>query len=175
MITKARKFLTYESLKTLYYSFVYPFLIYRNHVRGNACSIRIKKLVSLQKKIIRIIYGVNSRTSCDPQFDESGFLRFADINEYMIARFMYRWYLNDIPDLFYDYFTPVSAVNYHFTRQSDGLFVPTFKTNLGKTCLTYRGPYIWNKILKLKINLDSSEAVFMKTLKHCVKTGLLTD
>ena len=28
MITKARKFLTYESLKTLYYSFVYPFFIY---------------------------------------------------------------------------------------------------------------------------------------------------
>ena len=100
MITKARKFLTYESLKTLYYSFVYPFLIYCNHVWGNACSTSLKKLVLLQKKIIRIIYGVNSRTSCDPVFEESGFLRFEDINKYMIARFMYRRYLNDIPDLF---------------------------------------------------------------------------
>ena len=47
MITKARKFLTYESLKTLYYSFVYPFLIYCNHVWGNACSTSLKKLVLL--------------------------------------------------------------------------------------------------------------------------------
>ena len=111
------------------------FIIYRNHVWENACSTSLKKLVLLQKKIIRIIYGVNSRTSCDPLFEESGFLRFADINKYMIARFMYRWYLNDIPDLFYDYLTPVSAVHYHFRRQSDGLFIPTFKTNLEKTFL----------------------------------------
>ena len=138
-------------------------MIYCNHVWGNECSTSLKNLVSLQKKTIRTIYGVNSRTSCDPLFEESGFLRFADINKYMIARFMYRWYLNDISDLFYDYCTPDSAVHYHFTRQSDSLFIPTFKTNLGKTCLTYRGPYIWNKILKLKTNLDSSEAVFMKT------------
>ena len=55
-------------------------------------------------------------------------------------------------------------VHSHFTRQSEGLFIPTFKTNLGKTCLSYRGPFILNKILRLKINLDTSEAVFMKTL-----------
>ena len=82
------------------------------------------------------------------------FFRFADINKSIIARFMYRWYLNDIPDLFHGYFTPVSAVHYHFTGQSDGLFIATFKTNPGKTCLTYRGPYIWNKI-KIKIKNQS--------------------
>ena len=173
MIVKARKFLTCESLKTLYYSFVYPFLIYCNHVWGKACPTSLKKIIMLQKKIVRIICGVNARTSCDPLFDELGFLRFVDINRYLIARFMYRWYLNDVPDLFHDFFTPVSEVHSHFTRQSEGLFIPTFKTNLGKTCLSYRGPFIWNKILKLKINLDTSEAVFMKTLKHCVKIGLL--
>ena len=41
--------------------------------------------------------------------------------------------------------------------------------------LVLPGPFIWDKILRLKINLDTSEAVFMKTLKHCVKIGLLTD
>ena len=165
MIVKARKFLTCESLITLYYSFVYPFLIYCNHVWGKACPTSLKKLIMLQKKIVRIICGVNARTSCDPLFDELGFLRFVDINRYLIARFMYRWYLNDVPD----FFTPVSEVHSHFTKQSEGLFIPTFKTNLGKTCLSYRGPFIWNKILRLKINLGTSEAVFMKTLKHCVK------
>ena len=76
-------------------------------------------------------------------------------------------YFNDVPDLFHDFFTPVSEVHSHFTRQSDGLFIPTCKTNHGKTCLSNRGPFIWN--------LDTSEAVFMKTLKHFVKIGLLTD
>ena len=69
----------------------------------------------------------------------------------------------------------ILSVHYHFTKQSGGLFIPTFKTNIVKTCLTYRGLYIWNKKLKLKINLYSSEAGLMKTLKYWVKVGLLTD
>ena len=152
---------------------MYPFLIYRNNVWGNACPASLKKLVLLQKKIIRIIHGVSSRTSCDPLFEESGFLRFADINKYMITAscidgtwMIFLIYFKVILNQFLSYIR-------HFTRQSDGLFIPTFRTNLGKTCLTYRSQYIWNKILKLKINLDSSEAVFMKTLKHGVQIGLL--
>ena len=47
----------------------------------------------------------------------------------MIARFMYRLYLNDAPDLFHNFFTPVSEVHNHFTRQSDGLFILTFESN----------------------------------------------
>ena len=66
MIVKARKFVTCESLKTLYYSFVYPLLIYCNHVWGKACPTSLKKLILLQKKIVRIICGVNARTSFDP-------------------------------------------------------------------------------------------------------------
>ena len=134
-----------------------------------------EKVSYASEEIVRIICGVNARTSCDPLFDELGFLRFVDINRYLIARFMYRWYLNDVPDLFHDFFTPVSEVHSQFTTQSEGLFIPTFKTNLGKTCLSYRGPFIWNKNFRLKINLDTSEAVFIKTLKHCVKIGLLAD
>ena len=42
MIVKARKFLTCESLKILYYSFVYPFLIYCNHF-GESVLYELKK------------------------------------------------------------------------------------------------------------------------------------
>ena len=109
-----------------------------------------KTKLALLQKINKIIYGVNWRISCDPFVEESGFLRFAESNRYMIARFMYRCYLNDIPDSFLYHLTTVSVVHYHLTRQSDGLFIPAFKTNLGKICLTYRGPCIWSKLLKLK-------------------------
>ena len=135
----------------------------------NPGFLRVKKACFITENNYQIIYGVNSRTSCGPLFEESGFLRFAESNRNKITRFMYRCYLNDIPGSFLYHFTPVSAVHYHFTRQNDGIFIPAFKTNLGKTWLTFRGPCIWNKILKLKINLDSSKVVFMQTSKHCVK------
>ena len=42
VILKARKYLMKDSLITLYYSFVYPYLIYCNHVWGLSCQTYIK-------------------------------------------------------------------------------------------------------------------------------------
>ena len=38
VIIKARKVLRNESLKCLYYSFIYPYMIYCNRVWGSACK-----------------------------------------------------------------------------------------------------------------------------------------
>ena len=114
-----------------------------------------KKVNSASEGNCEITCGVNAKTSCDLLFDKimEFFLRFVDINRYLIACFMYRLYLDDVPDMFYDFFTPVFEVHSHFTRQSCGLFIPTSKTNLGKTCLSYWGPFIWDKIkIRLRIN-----------------------
>ena len=46
---KSRKYLNEESLLTLYYCFIYPFLIYCNHVWGNTWKTNLSKLQILQK------------------------------------------------------------------------------------------------------------------------------
>ena len=43
------------------------------------------------------------------------------------------------------------------------------KTDLGKTSISYIGPIIWNKILSVGINPDTSECVFSKSLKHVLE------
>ena len=50
VIIKARKVLRNESLKNLYYSFIYPYLIYYNQVWGSACKTNIESLFILQKR-----------------------------------------------------------------------------------------------------------------------------
>ena len=50
IIIKLRKFLNNESLKSLYYAFIYPYLMYCNYIWGNACSVYLNKLNVLQKK-----------------------------------------------------------------------------------------------------------------------------
>ena len=47
VIIKARKVLRNESLKNLYYSFIYPYLIYCNQVWGSACKTNIEPLFIL--------------------------------------------------------------------------------------------------------------------------------
>ena len=50
IIIKLRKILINESLQSLYYAFVYPYMMYCNPVWGNASAVHINKLHVLQKK-----------------------------------------------------------------------------------------------------------------------------
>ena len=51
IIIKLRKFLNNESLRSLYYAFIYLYLMYCNHFWGNACSVYLNKLSVLQKRL----------------------------------------------------------------------------------------------------------------------------
>ena len=61
-----RKYLVEETLISFYYSFVYPDLIYCNHVWGFVCKTQIDTLILLQKRIQRVIAGVNRRSHTEP-------------------------------------------------------------------------------------------------------------
>ena len=84
---------------------------------------------------------------------------------------MYKWYHDGLPSLFQ--FTPVNNIHDHSTRQSSHLYCPKLKTSLGKSKFSYQAPHLWNQILKAKINPETSEAVFCKSMKQCIKVGLI--
>ena len=81
VIIKARKCLPKQSLITLYYSFIYPYLTYCNQVWGNACASHLNKLIILQKRAVRIIAGVNPREHTDPLFIKLKILKLSEINK----------------------------------------------------------------------------------------------
>ena len=80
IILKARKNLLKESLISLYYSSIYPYLIYCNHVWWLACKTHLDSLIKLQKRAIRIIVGVHPRTHTVPLFQKLELLKYVDIN-----------------------------------------------------------------------------------------------
>ena len=173
MILKARKWLNQDALVTLYYSFIFPYFVYCNHVWGSAYESSLEKLHRLQKKIVRIICRKGPRYHTDPLFKQLGLIQFYDMNTYLIGRFMYRCHMCQVPELFYSYFRPICDIHHYNTRQKDCIYISPVKTNLGKMSLKYRGPYVWNMLLQLNINPDSSEASFVKSLKVCILNGSL--
>ena len=173
LIVKARKVLNASALTTLYYSFIYPFFTYCNHVWGCAYESNLHSLVLLQKRIVRIITSSKYRDHSEPLIERLKLLKIGDINKYVLGKFMYRLYNNEVPTMFHAMFQKVRSVHGYETRQSNHLFIPKVRTNLGKCKLSYRGPMIWNSILAAEINPETSEAVFAKTLKQCIKVGLL--
>ena len=172
LIIKARKMLTSDALLTLYHSFVFPYLSYCNHIWGCTYPTNLKQLVVQQKRIIRIIAGMKYRDPTESAFRDLSVIKFLDINKYLTARFMYQYHHNKLPVIFSDYFRQIADVHEHNTRQCIGLYAVPMKTDLGLTCISHRGPVIWNEILK-NINPDTSEVSFKKALKQCILLKLL--
>ena len=79
VIIKARKVLHSESLKWLYYSIRYPYMINCNKVWGSACKTNIEPLLILQNSTIRIIPSVHPRSPSEPLFITLKFLNCENI------------------------------------------------------------------------------------------------
>ena len=101
IIIKARKYLQKTALITLYYSFIYPYLTYCNHIWGATYVTNLMKLEKLQNKVHRIICNIKRRDSIVHMYKELGVIKFKDINKYLIGRFMFRFCNANVPVLFH--------------------------------------------------------------------------
>ena len=170
IILKARKYLLKESLIGLYYSFIYPYMIYCNHVWGLACNTHLDCWIKLQRRVIRTIARVHPRTHTEPLFQILNLLKCEHINKYLIGRLMFRIHSNEMT-IFSNCFTKNRDVHSHDTRQKDYFHIPPFKTKLRKASLRHNGASIWNTILRIGINAKSREFQFAKSLKSEILSG----
>ena len=157
ILIKARKYFTHECMITLYYSFVFPYLIYCNNIWDSTYKSNLSKLQVLQNKAVRIMTGSNLRRNTDAMFTESELLNLKDINVYLVGKFMYNVYHEKVPDVFEGFFVYNYQVHEHNTRTLNNLHVPPNASNLCQTGIRYQGVIIWNQILNAKLNVDCSE------------------
>ena len=76
LLIKAKQFLNKVGIMSLYYSYVYPYLTYCNHIWGTTYKTRLKRLVILQNKAIRVLAQAGNRTSSDPLLSSLAVLCF---------------------------------------------------------------------------------------------------
>ena len=164
ILCKARKVLNINTLRTIYNSFVYPYITYGVEVWGNACDIHIRPLITLQKRIIRIIKSANFRDHTAPLFKSLKLLPFNDIFTASVAKLMFKIMKNLTPGFFRDMFVLNANIHHHNTRQSHELHIPRARTNIGKQSFRHTGVMIWNKIIN-QINIDCSFGAFNLRIK----------
>ena len=172
ILIKARAILNRDTLITIYYSFIYPYYIYCNHIWGCTANTRLNRLSVLQKKAVRIICHKNRKCHSPPLFKELNFLNLSQINKYLIGQFMYRCYQNILPSLFDAYFRRSNMIHPYNTRQASHFYeVCVVRTDYCKTSIRFRGPSIWNEIMKKKLCPD----VTICTFKFHLKKLLMND
>ena len=98
---------------------------------GNACKSYLKTLVVLQKKVVRIIAGVQPMIHTEPLFIQMNLLTCENLNVYLIGLLMHRIY-NGENDTFQSLFERNEEIHNHDTCQKEHYHIPSCKTNLGK-------------------------------------------
>ena len=78
-------------LRILYYSLIYPYFHYCNVVWASTYKTNLRRLVTLQKRAVRIINNSNFDAHTDPIFKEPSILKFNDIHLLQLGQFMYSY------------------------------------------------------------------------------------
>ena len=163
IMLKAMKLFDQETLLTLYYTFVYPYLNYCIHVWGKAYNVYIHDLIILQNKAIRIVHGVSPRTNANKLFFYYNILSLKRLYSYNIGIFMYKFSKNMLPELFEYFFCNVASVHEHSTRSAclNHIYVKFKGTIRGQKAFSYSGARNWNLILS-HIETDCAIGTFKK-------------
>jgi len=181
LLYKIRPFVNIKLMKTLYYSLVYPYLIYAIEVWGSADNTHLNKLLILQKRIVRLITYSDKRQedysffSSDPLFYIMEIHKIQDIFKIMIAKFIFNCLNEKNPVNFHSWYILTTQMHKHNTRSkfidiqnhtlTRTLFVPTARTSkYGLKLLKVQGPKIWNKIPPV-LRISTSIIGFIKNYK----------
>ena len=175
----------------LYYSLIYPHLIYAIQVRGLTFDTNIDKLIVLQKKTVRMMtfnrtfFSENGPpVHSDPLFKELNILKLNDIAELCIAQFVYDCIHKLAPIQFHDWFILNHNLHSHNTHSnvervdnyinqggtnlvnsSGSLFIPIVRTtHYGLRSLHVSGPKIWNKT-PIQIRESNTHRIFSKAFR----------
>ena len=146
ILNKIKYKLDKATLRNLYYTFLYPYLIYCNHVWGNACQSYMRKLITLQKKAIRIITSAKYNAHTTGLFVELKCLTIAQIHTYIMSIFMYKFIHKELPCIFVNMFIFNVDVHSYPTRASHHLHLPQVHTSLSQKAPRYYGSVLWNAI-----------------------------
>ena len=147
IFAKTRKYFNKAVLTTLYYSFLYPYLLYGNIIWGGANATTLHPIYRIQKIVIRLMCNLKRRTSLSPHFKIEKILKVKDIHNYLITIFMFKYTEGSLPRIFDSFFQINQSIHLHHTRQSSHFHCPIYKSRAGNEFLKKSGVNIWNNIV----------------------------
>ena len=143
-IIKARKVFNQDTLRTLYYMFLYPYFNYCIEVWGNTYSTYMDPLIKLQNRALRIITGSSRRVHLAPLYRKLNLLELPNIYMYAVQLFMYKRHHDKLPCIFRGLFCVNYEVSQRITRQSELLRMPDGKTSARRRTIVFSGVSLHN-------------------------------
>jgi hypothetical protein len=166
IIRRASNMLSLKSLKLLYFSLVHPHLLYCNVILSCGNESNLKRILTLQKKAIRIINKKPSNEPTAPLFLSNNILPFNKIIVYSKLMLMHAIHYNYAPLAFRNMFPRNVERNLNYVmRNEHELQIPFVRIEWFKKYPLYSLPTEWNRI-DIGIQHQSNKCTFSIVLRE---------
>ena len=145
ILTRARQMLNKKILTQLYYSFLYPYIIYCNVIWGNSPDKYLWQIFKLQKRAIRVIANIRKRDSTQKACHDLRILRLPEIYILSVLVFVFKYKNGLLPNIFRDFFTENREYHRYPTRASTNLRTPRAKSKIASSFIKTTGAKYWNE------------------------------
>ena len=136
IMNRLKKFVSTTVLRSIYFSLIYPYLIYCNLCWGNSYQSHLRPLKILQKKAIRLISGADYLAHTNELFIHNKVLKLSDINFYRQALYVHSNLSN------------FDTTSHSYETRNRSQIVPHFqRISLTQQSLSYSAPNVWNSLL----------------------------
>ena len=155
IISRIRHLLPRHILVNLYYTLIYPYMSYCNLVWTSTYRNRLTTLMTLQKRVVRIIMNVPYRAHTISLFYNLKILPFEYINKLQVGSFMYKFQAHQLPTGFDNWFCKNSEVYDHITRSAMNYHQRRVNTTARQHSIVICGPLLWNSLPNHLTNLPT--------------------
>ena len=150
--------------------------IFVTHIRygilcwGRADKTYVKQIEILLNKAIRCInFYKRGEDRTTELYYKDKLLKFKDIFNLELAKFMFKFTNGTLPECFSQYFTPTSTIHTHNTRNViNKLFIPRMNKKQGHQTISFLGSLCWNSIPD-----EIKKAKYIKSFTKKYKSNLL--
>ena len=173
ILYKSRDVLSKQCLKQLYFSFIHSYVNYANIAWASTSKSKRERLYRCQKHAAPVIYHKDRYTHASPLSNDMKVFNVFKLNIFNIFLcFMYKCKQNLNPPVFRNIFTNRTKTKYAL-RNKYSIQEPLCRTNFSQYCISYRGPYLWNKIVISK-SLTFGDSDSLQTFKCELERFLLS-
>ena len=158
MLSKARHFVPEDKLLSIYYAIFSSHMIFGCQTWGlNSSTPHFKKVITLQKRAMRIITFSKHSAHTEPLFKKLGILKIKDQISLLNCLFIHDQTRNILPKCFKNYFTPCIDMHTTSTRRPGSIYIPfVYSKKYGRQSFKITSSNTWNNLCEtLDLNLLS--------------------
>jgi len=154
-------------LKTIYFAFVHPHILYGTELYANTAATNLHNLIILNNRLLRILQKKWTKYPTKDLYINYNVLPIPQLHLQQILllvhTLMYRKYL--LPKVFANYFDLNRSIYSYNRHGSNNLhIISVHYNNYGKPSVKYKASSLWNRLLN-SINSKSSKMQFLRQIK----------